>query len=113
MPSTYTTSGDDMAEYDVEFIGDDSSPDFIALSDDSGHEDEFVVIGCVRHADAYYVLAMPVSEQTMQEAEEDLVYVFAVRHDGEDEYFEYIVDEDTIMAVFDRYEALYDEQTDD
>ena len=58
-----------MAEYDVEFIADDSEPDFIALSDEKGHEDEFVIIGCVHCEDAYYVLAMPVSEQTLAEAE--------------------------------------------
>lgn len=102
-----------MAEYDVEFIADDSEPDFIALSDENGHEDEFVIIGCVRHRDAYYVLAMPVSEETIAEAEEDLVYVFAVRRDGEEEYFEYITDEDVLAAVFERYEALYVEQVAD
>ena len=102
-----------MADYDVEFISDDSEPEFIALSDEKGNEDEFVIIGCVRHQDAYYVLAMPVSEQTLAEAEEDVVYVFAVRHDGEEEYFEYIVDEDVLTAVFERYEELYVEVVND
>lgn len=102
-----------MAEYDVEFLADDSQPDFIALLDGAGNEDEFVVIGCVRHADTYYVLAMPVSEKTVAEAEEDLAYVFAVRRDGEEEYFEYVADEETIIAVFDRYEALFSETVGD
>lgn len=98
-----------MAEYDVEFITDDESPDFIALSDNKGHEDEFLIIGCVEVDAVHYVLAVPVSPETVEEAEEDLVYVFAVRHDGDEEYFEYIVDEDVITAAFERYDRLYRE----
>ena len=98
-----------MADFDVEFITDDESPDFIALSDDKGNEDEFLIIGCVRVDAVFYVLAVPVSEETVREAEEDLVYVFAVRREGEEEYFEYIVDEDVVTAAFERYDALYRE----
>lgn len=98
-----------MAEYDVEFIADDSQPDFIALADDKGNEDQFVIIGCVRVDEVFYVMAVPVSPETVEEAEEDLVYVFAVRREGEEEYFEYIADEDVVTAVFERYDALYNE----
>ena len=96
-----------MAEYDVEFIADDSDPEFIALADDKGNEDQFVIIGCVKVESAFYVMAVPVSAETVETADEDLVYVFAVRREGQDEYFEYIVDEDVITAVFERYEQLY------
>lgn len=98
-----------MAEFDVEFISDDEAPDFIALSDGKGNEDEFLLIGCVEVEGVHYVLAVPVSEDTVEEAEEDLVYVFAVRRDGEDEYFEYIADEDVVTAAFERYDSLYRE----
>ena len=98
-----------MAEFDVEFISDDESPDFIALSDGKGNEDEFLIIGCVEVQNVHYVLAVPVSEETVEEAEEDLVYVFAVRREGEDEFFEYIADEDVVTAAFERYDALYRE----
>ena len=93
----------------MEFITDDESPDFIALSDGNGNEDEFLIIGCVEVAGTHYVLAVPVSPETVEEEEEDLVYVFAVKRDGEDEYFEYIADEDAITAAFERYDQLYRE----
>jgi uncharacterized protein YrzB (UPF0473 family) len=102
-----------MAEFDVEFISDDEAPDFIALSDDKGNEDQFLIVGCVKVDSTFYVLAVPVSPETVEDAEEDLVYVFAVRQEGEAEYFEYIRDEDVITAVFERYDALYREQVGD
>ena len=96
-----------MAEFDVEYIADDSDPDFIALADDKGNEDQFVIIGCVKVEEAFYVMAAPIGADDTDTADEDLVYVFAVRHEGEDEYFEYIVDEDVVTAVFERYDQLY------
>ena len=113
MPSTCITSGDTMAEFDVEFITDDESPDFIALADDKGNEDEFLIIGCVEVEGTHYVLAVPVSEETVEEEDADTVYVFAVRREGADEFFEYIVDEDVVTAAFERYDQLYREVSDE
>ena len=98
-----------MADFDVEFISDDTDPDFIALSDDKGNEDEFLIIGCVAVDGVHYVLAVPVSPETVEAEDADVVYVFAVRRDGEEEYFEYIADEDKVVAVFERYDELYRE----
>ncbi len=102
-----------MAEFDIEYIADDSDPDFIALADEKGNEDQFVIIGCVAVEDVHYVLAVPVSPETVESAEEDLVYVFAVRRDGDEEYFEYIVDEDVVTAAFERYDELFREVEED
>lgn len=95
-----------MAEFDTEFITDDEQPDFISLTDQEGNEDEFVVIGCVQWEGQYYVLTMPVDAG---EEDEELVFVFGVRQEGEEEYFEYIADEDVVTAVFERYDQLYRE----
>lgn len=97
-----------MADFDSEYVVDDQEPDFIDLTDEDGNTATFVVIGCVAHEGRYYVLSLSVDEENEPEGE-DVVYVFVVCHDGEDEYLEYVSDEDTLTAVYERYDAMYRE----
>ena len=93
-------------KYDQEFILDDDNPEFVTLSDEDGLEDEFVVVACIKVDDQFYAMLLPT--EVADEDEDDVAYVFAVRHDGIDPYFEYVDDEDVISAVFERYDALYE-----
>lgn len=93
-------------QYNEEFILDDDNPELVALTDEDGLEDEFVVVACVKVGEQFYALLLPA--RVTEENEDDVAYVFAVRNDGIDSYFEYVDDEDVITAVFERYDALYE-----
>ena len=106
------TNMEENFRYDEEFILDDDNPELVALSDEDGLEEEFVVVACVRVSEQFYALLLPA--RVDEDTEDDVAYVFAVRHDGIDAYFEYVDDEDVVTQVFERYDALYEaSMTDD
>ena len=82
--------------------------DIVTLLSANGEEIDFVEIAGIEHEGNFYAVLQPVELIEGMGDDEALVFKVTRRETGEDN-FELVLDDDTIDAVFEKYNRLLDE----
>ena len=93
--------------FDPDLFGDDYD-EIVTLLDDNGNEVNFIDIARIEHGGNTYEIMQP--EELPDGVEDDEALVFLVTSDesGTNRY-DIVDDEETIDAVFEKYDRLFDE----
>lgn len=81
----------------------------ITLTDDEGNDVEFFLLDVVEYKDEDYMVMIPLDdddEELDEDDEEDEVVILKVVHEGDEEIYSGVEDEETLNAVF----AIFQEQ---
>ena len=101
-----------MADFDFENYEDFEDDDIVTLLSADGEEIDFVEIAGIALDDNFYAILQPVELVEGMDDDEALVFRVSRGADGEDK-FEIELDDEIIEAVFEEYNRLLDEASEE
>ncbi len=87
----------------------------ITLTDDEGNDVEFFLLDVVEYKDEDYMVMIPLDgdDEDDEEEDEDEVVILKVIHDGDEEIYSGVEDEETLNAVFEIFQEQNAEEDED
>ena len=92
----------------IDKLFDENNEENIVLYDEKGEPTEFEQVAVVSYDGKYYVILSPAAP--MEGIAEDEGIVFVIEGDGEDRTLSVVLDDEIIDAIFEIYEASFDEE---
>lgn len=87
----------------------------ITLTDDEGNDVEFFLLDVVEYKDEDYMVMIPLDDEDEddEEDDEDEVVILKVIHDGSEEIYSGVEDEETLNAVFELFQEQNADEDED